>query len=206
MTREIAVIWMSAGNSYFTEENIGKLLNFADKRFEKIIILSPDKPAEHTFRALGYLESKAQKKARLNSNLLKNRAERALKKIKDQEKFSFIDWENDIVNNSEYKKKYKEIISLYGGNSKFRKDARETTKKVIENKFSIDTNVEKVIDAAVLYLIEELSFILACPSIYGFEKVVYLYHQNWKIYENLIAGNYDNKKREKFSFLLTGIK
>ena len=42
--KELALIWMSAGNSYFSEERIEKLLKFADKNFEKIIVLSPDKP------------------------------------------------------------------------------------------------------------------------------------------------------------------
>lgn len=206
MEKEMALIWMSAGNSYFDEHTIGKLLKFADKKFQRIIILSPDKPAEHTFRALGYADKKARRKAKLNANLLMNRAKRELEKIKDTEKFSFVDWENDIVNNAEYKARCKEITTLYNKNSKFRKDARETTKRVIDDKSHEVTWMEKAIDEAVLYLIEELSFVLSCPLICGVHKVNYLYHQNWEIYENLIAGKYDGKKRENFSFVLTGIK
>ncbi len=52
--KELALIWMSAGNSYFTKERIEKLIKFANKNFEKIVIISPNKPAEHNFRALGY--------------------------------------------------------------------------------------------------------------------------------------------------------
>ena len=174
--KEIALIWMSAGNSYFNEKNIGKLLNFSDKNFNRIIILSPDKPAEHTFRALGYLDNKAKRKAKLNANLLTNRAKRELEKIKNKSKFSFVDWENDIAKNSEYKEKYKEIIALYNGNSKFRKDVRLTTKRVIEEKTNEIQNIEKSVEEAVSYLLEEISFILSCPVIYQVQKVSYLYH------------------------------
>ena len=206
MGKEIALIWMSAGNSYFDEQTIGKLLKFADKKFQRIILISPDKPAEHTFKALGYADNKARRKANLNAKLLKNRAERELKKLKNQDKFSFVDWENEIINHPEYKKRYKEVTTLYNNNSTFREDARETTKRVIDNKLQNVVDLKKAIDEAVLYLIEELSFVLSCPLIYGVQKVNYLYHQNWEIYENLIAGKYDGKKREDFLFVLTGIK
>ena len=86
MKKEFALIWMSAGNSYFSEERIGKLLNFADKNFQRIVILSPDKPAEHTFKAFGYLENKARRKAKLKSNLLINRAKRELEKLRERER------------------------------------------------------------------------------------------------------------------------
>jgi len=206
MNKGLALIWMSAGNSYFDEKTIGKLLKFADKKFSKIIVLSPDKPAEHTFKALGYTDKKAKRKAKLNANLLINRAKRELQKVKNKAKFSFVNWEGDVVNNSDYKKKYQEVIFLYKNNASFRKDARETTKKVIDDKFNTVIEMERAIDEAVFYLIEELSFVFSCPSIYEADNINYLYHQNWEIYENFINGKYDGKKRENFAFVLTGIK
>jgi len=206
MKREVALIWMSAGNSYFDEKTIGKLLKFADKKFQRVIVLSPDKPAEHTFKAAGYPENKARRKAKLNANLLINRAKRELQKIKGKQKFSFVDWESEVIINPNFKKRYQEIISLYKNNVSFREDARETTKKVIDDKFRDVTEVERAIDEAVFYLIEELSFVLSCPSIYNVDNVSYLYHQNWEIYEAFIKGKYDGKKRDNFSFVLTGIK
>ena len=83
---------------------------------------------------------------------------------------------------------------------RFREDARNTTKRSIDGK-----NPEKNIDEAVLYLLEELSFVLSCHLIYGAEKTAYLYHKNWEIYEKIIAGEYDGKMRENFRLVLTGI-
>lgn len=206
MKNQIALIWMSAGNSYFDEKNIGKILKFADKNFQRVIILSPEKPAEHTFRAIGYPDNKTRRKAKLNANLLVNRAKRELGKIDSKDKFHFVDWDKEIINSPHYKKKYKEIIYLYKNNEEFRHDARETTKEVINDKFHNIREMEKAIDEAVLYLIEEFSFILACPEIYESKKVSYLYHQNWEIFEDFIKGKYDGKNRSNFAFVLTGIK
>ena len=88
-----------------------------------------------------------------------------------------IEW-GKIMSDSEYKSKYQEIISLYKSNLGFRLDSRDATNAVIECKFSEIKDVGKVIDEAVLYLIEELSFVLASPMIYGVQKVIYLYHQH----------------------------
>ncbi|MDP3741777.1 MAG: tRNA-dependent cyclodipeptide synthase [Candidatus Micrarchaeota archaeon] len=203
---EIALIWMSAGNSYFDKETIEKLLNYADEKFQKIIIISPNKPAEHTFKALGYPENKAKQKAKLNANLLKNRAEKELEKIGHRNKFSFANWETGILTSPEYNAKYKEITTIYETNPKFKNDARNTTQNVIKDKTNKITDVEKAIDQAVLYLMEELAFVLASPVIYNVQKVTYLYHRPWKIYENLISGKYDGKKKENLSFRLTNLE
>ena len=205
--KQLALIWMSSGNSYFTEEIIGTLINFANENYPKIMVLSPDKPAEHNFRAVGYSENKVRKKAKLGANLLINRFKRQLLKIDAKDKFNFVNWETEVLNNSEYKKKYVELMSLYKNNLNFRKDARNITKDVITNKFKdIKIDIENTIDEAVLYLIEEFAFIFACPIIYDVDYIYYLYHHNWYIFENLISGKYDGKKRSNFKFILTGIK
>lgn len=98
MLNEIAIIWMSAGNSYFDEKTIRKLLLYADKNFEKIIVISPDKPAEHTFRALGYPENKVRRKSKLNANLLLNRVKRILDNFDNNSKFIVVNWKSDIRN------------------------------------------------------------------------------------------------------------
>ena len=199
----IALIWMSAGNSYFSEARIGKLLRFAGERFDTVFVLSPEKPAEHTFRAAGYSENQVRKRAIHDANLLKNRAERQLAKLENKTHFSFPDW-HKVTRHSEYQKCYAEICELYDTHSQFRTDARMTTQKILLSKFKKLEHIEKAVDEAVLYLLEELAFIFVLPLIYK-EKLVYLYHKPWQVYEQIIQGKYDGKKREN-SFLLTGLE
>lgn len=204
MKKDLALIWMSVGNSYFSEEKVQKLIEFSERNFEKIIVMSPNIPAEHTFRALGYKENEAKKRARDDSNLLINRAKRKIELLKDKDKFEIWEWKRDVSANEFYKDKYKEIYKLYKTNMEFKIDARNTTKKVLESKYRKPENIEDAIDEAVFYLIEELAFVISLPERYN-KNIVYLYHSKWPIFEKLINGDYDNKKRERLSFRLTEI-
>ncbi len=102
----------------------------------------------------------------------------------------------------EYLSKLNEVDNLYKKNVKFRKAVRETTLEVVSDKMKED--MDDSIDEACLYLIEELSFVLASPKIYGSKSAKYLYHKNWKIFEDLIEGKFD-KKRNNFELIVTGI-
>ncbi len=196
---------MSAGNPYFTEERIAKLLHFALGRFAKVIIMAPDEPAEHNFKALGYPDNQAKRKARLNANLLQNRAKRAVNSLSPELKNNVIvvEWVDEVIPNARYQEKYKDILQLYHTNASFKKDARETTKSVISKKTG--TNIEKSLDEAVHYVLKELAFVLASPSMYRAKKVFYLYHVAWPIYQKLKDGKYDGIPKINLGFLLTNI-
>lgn len=200
MEENLAIIWMSAGNSYFTEERIKKIFKFAEEKFDKIIILSPDKPAEHNFRALGYIEKKIKKKAKLNSNLLLNRAKRKLLENENKEKFMIEKWEN-ISKNKYYKEELKILRKLYLKDESFKEDIFELSKKVL-NKENKKVNLKE----AGLYLIEELAFILSSPKIYSMKNSNYLYHKKLDIFDKLVSGKYDKIKRKNIFFIKTNIK
>lgn len=40
------------------------------------------------------------------------------------------------------------------------------------------------------YLIEEFGFLLAAPELYRTDKIAYIYHRPWPIFENLVNGKY----------------
>ncbi len=52
--RGVALLGISPGNSYFKQSTISELIDFSVNIFSKIYIVVPDKPYEHTYRALGY--------------------------------------------------------------------------------------------------------------------------------------------------------
>ena len=190
---------MSAGNSYFKEKNIEKLIKFSSERFEKVLITSPSKPAEHNFLSRGYPKKKAKRKATLNANLLINRAKRIIKdnvSEKDKEKIKIISWTPKLENNKFYKEEYSKLKTLYATNKKFRRAVNKKTKKVFSKKEKYNLKI------AINYLIEELSFVLASPKMYGIKNITYIYHQKWPIYKKLIKGKYSNNKRTNLKFLL----
>ncbi|MBI2573336.1 tRNA-dependent cyclodipeptide synthase [Candidatus Woesearchaeota archaeon] len=196
-----ALVWMSAGNSYFKEEIIQKILKFTAEHFLKTIVIAPDEPAQHTFKALGYEGNEVSKKARLNANLLQNRAKRVITSMKDKSKFQVIEWIEEIAPNLYYQEKLKQITLLYSKNSQFRSDANEVTREVLMSKSNEEFTADAV-NEGVYYLLKELAFVMASPTIFNTQKVTYVYHKEWPIFQKLITGVYDGKVRGNLRFLL----
>ncbi|QQR50528.1 tRNA-dependent cyclodipeptide synthase [Candidatus Nomurabacteria bacterium] len=198
------IIGMSPGNSYFKDEEIKYLLKTAIDRYGKVAVMIADIPAISTYIALGYPENRARRdKALPQGNLLKNRTERAVVQLgytKDQVRI--IDWENEIEPNENYKKSYEYIRQLYESNKQFEYDANETTKGVITGSKKEIADVAVAVKTAVHYLLSEFAFLDFAPGFLGAEKVVYIYHKNWPVYENYIAGKYDGKSKDSVDFLL----
>ncbi|MBU0907220.1 MAG: tRNA-dependent cyclodipeptide synthase [Nanoarchaeota archaeon] len=200
--RGYALVWMSAGNSYFKEDIIEKILDFTGKHFSKTIVMAPDEPAEHTFKALGYEGNDIKRKARLNANRLQNRAIRVISTLQDKERFKVVEWIEEIIPNQLYQNKLKEIQSLYSTNEQFRKDALEATTKVLESKTQKQINLKEAAKEGVNYLLKELAFVLASPEIYNTQKITYIYHHDWPIFQKLIAGFYDRIKKQDLNFIV----
>lgn len=202
MSDNVGLIWMSAGNSYFKEKVIAEIMDFALENFDKLVIMAPDEPAEHTYLSLGYKPNQAKRKAKLNANLLQNRAKRIRDSLDEekQKKIEIIEWREEIIPNEEYKDAYKKIIKLFKSNEEFRKDSLEISKKVLEKKG--EEISEKMTEEAVFYLLKEFAFVTASPKIYGASSVSYIYHHPWPIYGRYIAGDYDQIKKRKLKFLL----
>ena len=170
--------------------------------------MAPDEPANHTYLALGYEEKIAKKKARLNANLLQNRAKRGveiLTKEKNKSRFHVVEYGEEIIPNKIFQKMLIKIIELYRKDKHFYGDARVMTKEVIYDKLEESINMERAVDEGVNYLLKELAFVLASPEIYNTPHVTYIYHRNWVIFQKLIAGEYDGKPKTNLSFLLSNI-
>jgi len=197
----LVLIGMSPGNSYFKKKIIDKLINFVSRRFFKVRIMIAEKPAEHTYKAMGYPEGKAKRKARLAGNNLRNHSERSIASLKKGD-IAVIDWEKDVSSNSLYKEAYREMKELYKKNILFREDAREATGYVLEGRIKPSVNMNKAVEEGVHYLLKELAFLLASPSIFGVSHVAYIYHREWNVYERFVNGFYDGRPKEKLGFLI----
>lgn len=194
----VAIVGMSPGNSYFKQDTIHTLLSFAQKAFSKVIIMIPDKPAIHTYKAIGYSSLEAEKIARRAGNRLRNCAQisiDALKAGRAECSIAVFDWYGDIETNKQYGTQKQYIYNLYRTNEQFRKDVRATTAEVIRPRLKQDRELESSCDVAIHFLLEELAFLVACPAIFE-QSIAYIYHHRWPIWENLINGVYDDVKKE----------
>jgi cyclo(L-tyrosyl-L-tyrosyl) synthase len=198
------VIGMSPGNSYFKDENVYHLLKTAVEQFGRVGVFIADIPAISTYVALGYPENRARRdKAIPQSNALKNRVLKAMAELGySGDVVRIFDWEKEIENNKEYEKKYGELSTFYNNNEKFRNSADATTRVVLEGSKHKISDMKKAISIAVHYLISEFSFMEFLPSYLGVEKVVYVYHKKWEVYEDYIAGKFDCIPKPHLAFLV----
>ncbi len=195
---------MSPGNSYFKDEEVLYLLKTVVEKFGRVGIFIADIPAISTYIAFGYPENRARRdKAIPQGNSLKNRVVKVMGQLGyTDEIVRIFDWEKEIENNPEYKSKYEEITLFYKNNDAFGKIANSTTRVVLEGSNKNIVDIEKATTIAVHYLLSEFAFLEFAPQYLGVEKVVYIYHKNWLVYEDYISGKFDDLPRPYLDFLL----
>ncbi len=201
----IVIVGLSPENSYFKKETIHELLSFLTNLFSMLRIMIPDKPILHTYKALGYSIQKAERKARLNGNTLKNHCNNSINeilKIQSNKDIKIINWELEIESEENYLHELKALFALYQSKTLFYEDVRSTKWQVIKKNMKDHSDIEKSLDEAVIYLLKELAFILASPLMFKVENIAFVYHTNWPPFENLIAGKYDGKIRKNIGFLI----
>jgi cyclo(L-tyrosyl-L-tyrosyl) synthase len=196
------VIGMSPGNSYFKDEVVKKLLGKVVSKYGRTAILIADIPAISTYIALGYPENRARRdKALPQGNNLRNRVQRAMNDLGySQEQVRITDWESEVQNNSSYKGKYDEVLELYKTNLDFQKAANSATGEVLEYADKEIPDLNAAIKTAVHYLLSEIAFLEFATDFLNTKKVTYIYHRDWPVYENYIAGKYDGKTRQNLGF------
>ncbi len=195
---------MSPGNSYFKDEEVSYLLKSVVGRYGKTAILIADIPAISTYIALGYPENRARRdKALPQGNNLKNRTKKVMTDLgfTDAE-VKIIDWETEIELNADYKKIYEKVQSLYKTNTQFKKSVDETTKGVLIGSGKDIADMNNAVKIAVHYLLSEIAFLEYAPEFLKNQKIGYVYHKNWPIYEDYIAGKFDGSPKSHMDFIL----
>jgi len=206
MKKELLVIGMSPGNSYFKQEVITRILKYAQDHYENIGVFIPDVPAISTYIALGYPENIARReKAIPQGNAFRNRVYRSIEeKNLNKNHIAIFDWrELDIDNNSEYKEQYGYLKNLYLTNKDFEKDINEATEHVLKDNPFKKKDIELAdIKIGTHYILSEFAFMLFLPAYKTYETFIYGYHKPWPVWENFIAGFYDGNERLNLKFIL----
>lgn len=200
----IYIIGMSPGNSYFKDDEVRFLIENIVRRFGRVAILIADVPAISTYMAFGYPENRARRdKAIPQGNLLRNRVKRAMVQLGYSEsQVKIINWQEEVENNPGYVLSYDGVRSLYDKNKEFMRSADATTLGVLKSSERDILDIERATKIAVHYLFSEIAFLEWAPRFFNVNRAVYVYHKNWPVYEDYIAGKFDKKIRNYMDFLL----
>ena len=196
---------MSPGNGYFKQGVINQLLEKAVHDFDHVGIFVPDIPAIATYVALGYPENIARvKKVIPQGNNLKNRVKTSINtEGLPPEKIRIFEWQKeDFENNQLYLEAFNFVRELYNTNIDFKKDIKDETANVLENNiFKKQTVTDSSIEIGVHYIISEFSFLLFISKYLKQEKITYVYHHSWPVFEKFIKGEYDGIVKEQITFI-----
>lgn len=198
------IIGMSPGNSYFKDQEIAYLLQKMVEGYGRVAILIADIPAIATYKALGYPENIARRdKAIPKGNALKNRVRKKAKELGyDERSVRIIEWGRDIESQPHFQRYFEQVVRLYRENQSFHMSAFETTQSVLQASKKEISDLEAATEIAVHYLLCELAFLEFAPKFLETGKVAYVYHRNWPVYEDYIAGRFDGKIRKELDFIL----
>ncbi|CAH3191607.1 unnamed protein product [Porites evermanni] len=129
----VVLFGMSPGNPYFKSHVIEDYVQYLGKEERRIIVVVPQQPAEHTYRALGSKD--AVKRAKKNSSQLKSHCRRAIDRVSKTDdvagEFYLLDWTSEVDKHEAYIAALDYIISFYTSNYNFRQDVARSTAKVL---------------------------------------------------------------------------
>ncbi len=180
----------------------------------QVLFFIPDKISEHNYRAVG--SKNPEKSARVKGNRLRNKCNEAIQSSGlCRANYSFIRWTEDVESCPHYQKALAGIQDLYEVNDEFRADIRESTEAALrclkngrekggpnkENEIAEENAVD--LKEGVLYLLKELAFFVAIPSMYeNCDEFVFVYHRSWPVLEKYFAGGYDDIEKPSLGFVV----
>ncbi|MDP9126999.1 MAG: tRNA-dependent cyclodipeptide synthase [Pseudomonadota bacterium] len=213
----LPILGISPRNSYYGPANIDFVLGEVLRDRPAALVMIPDVPDIHNYLAYGYEPPKAEKKALSLGRALKATVEEICAArdrgcgfgSQSPSEVRIIDWRNDVEDNAIYRSALAEIQALYKSNSAFQSAIRETSLHSLKSKMANEsrlqrylekTGTDKSLDHAVQYILSEIGFLDAAPSLFGRERIEYIYHRPWPVYEQYIKGGFDNPQHPSSSF------
>lgn len=179
------LIGLSLNNSYFSQENIEKIISWCDEPQWAVsnAIMIPDEPSIHTMVASGVVESSVRSITRRKANALENKC----RKVKTKNELKIYRW-SEVKDQIPYKISLDLMRSIFTHNSKFRRDCLNTTREVISKK-NRNPSESQLIEGTQ-FLLEELAFVYSSRNIIGAGSVCYVYHKKLDVLYYLLSGQY----------------
>ncbi len=194
--REFAIVGISPLNSYFSVQNIAKLIEFATTNFKSFGLYVPDGMSIYTLQALGYSEVDANRTMKKNDKELKRKIDQALDLVAKNINVSSasIILASELLKNNTYVELYELCKEEFKLNTKFRQGCLETSKWVLNaNNRQKNEITETSLLIAVEYFLRELPLFLDSPKVQNKESCVYIYTSTSKFLEQIYLNRHEYK-------------
>jgi len=168
-----------------------------------VLIFITDKISEHNYLAVG--SKTPEKSAKTKGNKLRKKCKEIMESQGcSLDKYTFINWMEDIDPNPYYRGELEYIENLYKNNEKFRLDIHQRTKEALacfikgrdNGQHDAYTTESLDIEEGAKYLLEELACLSVLHQIYdNCNKYVLVYHRATPLIDNYFEGFYDGQYR-----------
>lgn len=187
---EHAIIGISPFNSYFSEQNITKLISWSLKTFAQFTVFIPNGWSFYTLVGQGYTESEAIKKTKKHDLKLRNKVIRAFNNnyIPKEKAEGYILTAQELDRNDAYKRIYDECLDRFNTDISFREMCLSTSKKIISK---TNKNIcDELLHFAANYVINEMPLFTKTPDFLIVPSSFMVYHN----VSELTKYIYDNKQ------------
>lgn len=204
-----ALVGISRGNSYFTQNNVGLVTEAALEDFASVGYMLPDKPSVFTLEALGSEHKKAETKSRLDFNRYSSMIRSELQRLLyDESGAKVLRWDT-VEGNSEYGLCAVALQRLFDSNTQFRTDIETETERMLVGNLGGDTwkslgkaENDKRVATGVQFLLMELSCIASSANLLDSELSVYIYHRPMEVMRKLLDGEYEGFESPNAGYLV----
>lgn len=196
--KRLALIGISLNNPYFTESKLTTILTSFSHHFERVNIVLANTIAIHNYKAMGYSDSKAQKKVKKHTNQMINRIMRSMDGIR-QDNISLVRWQ-EIETFPGYDDGLSKVNWLYENNPDFLADVHTTILRVMNKHVTEPDQEWSILQEAKWYLLKELAFAYCAPDFFN-TSLLTCYYQDFSIYRKVLHGHYTGFPIKNHGFL-----
>lgn len=210
--RELMTIGISPGNGYFSKDRLEVILMGVASYFAEVVVIVPDLPALHTYRALGYDEHRAverMKKHRQEINRCCRRASEQVLLNFGKNNIRLLTWSDGFSEEDDYQQSYERAVKLFQNNPEFQESILRNTERYILARLE-EQNVQqlggmrKIVEKAAYYLIEEMALHEVLQKLLGKEPII-SYYRDLELVSNYVNGKYDNPKNDHIGWVVYNI-
>jgi cyclo(L-tyrosyl-L-tyrosyl) synthase len=174
---EHVLVGVSPGNSYFSEENLAKILGWAAREFRRVAVIIPDSALVETLLAAGYSPERAARRSRETSARLRNRVLRAWKSTGcDSDRFALY-LLSELASHAKYQALLRSAEEWIATDDKLRACCLRLSHAVLSSYLQGAEPTQEQSAQAVRYLLAEMPLLMDSPSIFGVESSTAVYHQ-----------------------------
>lgn len=210
--RDLVMVGVSMGNGFFNKSRLEIILTGMATYFSELVVLIPDMPALHTYRAIGYDEptviSKVKKHRRTTIKCCKSIFKQK-NEVFRKDNVRILTWDKVLALGNDYQMAYQRAIETYHHHLGFKQAIERNTERYILPRLE-QQNIQQlggmdiVIKEVIYYLLEEMAFHEIFHLILGKESIS-CYYKELELAPNYLSGNYGNLPNHSAGWIVYNI-